>query len=113
MGGLLRKEVSAATEEGILHASCSRDFGRGCALDLFTVRLLTGLTDVDTALKECPILDGDTGSHYVAGKRAVAADIYAVAGCKIAPHLAEDDDFASIDIGRNNAVPSNRHSVAR
>ena len=53
-----------------------------------------GLADVDAALEECAILDGNALRGDVAGERAFTADVDAIAGGDIAAYLAEHDNFA-------------------
>src|ERR1700678_1837064 len=70
-------------------------------------------TDVDAALEECAVFDGDARGGYVAGERAFAADVYAVAGMHVAAHLAQHDYLARRDVGRDLAVAADGDAVAR
>jgi len=56
---------------------------------------------------------GATSGDYIAGERAIAADIDAVAGGEVAAHFSEDHDFAGIDVGRNHAVATHGNAVTR
>jgi len=74
--------------------------GRGRCLsrgfDFFAVRFLAGFPDIDAALEEGPVFDGDAGGHDVTGERTVAADINPVAGSEVAAHFSQDNDFAAL-----------------
>jgi hypothetical protein len=74
---------------------------------------LSALADIDAALEECAVFDGDAGCDDVAGEGAVTADIDAVAGGEVAAHLAQDNDFAGIDVGSDDAVAADGDAVAR
>ena len=52
------------------------------------------LADVDAALEEGAVFDGDAGGDDVAGEGAFAADVDAIGGLAVAADFAEDDDFA-------------------
>ena len=71
-----------------------------------------GLADVDAALEECAVFDGDAGSGDVAGECAFAADIDAVGGGDVAADFAEDDDFAGGDVGGDLAVAADGDAIA-
>src|ERR1700722_4920528 len=92
--------------------------GRGDALVFAVGLLLTGLAggaafaNVDAAFEEGAVFDGDAGCHDVAGERAVAADIHAIAGGEIAAHFAEYDDFAGVDVGCDYAVAADGDAIA-
>src|ERR1700756_3018662 len=62
------------------------------------------LADVDAALEEGAIFDRDALRDHVAGQRAFAPDVDAVAGIDIAAHLAQHHDFAGRDIRRHLAI---------
>ena len=52
------------------------------------------LANVDAALEERAILDRDALRDHVAGQRAFAANVHAVAGVDVAAHLAQHHDLA-------------------
>src|SRR6185437_10598950 len=98
-----------------LSASCHSFAGRSRNRLLFAVRFLSrlsGLADIDSAFEERAIFNGDARCNYVAGERAVAADVHTVAGSQVAAHLAENNDLTSINVGGNNPVASNCHAIA-
>src|ERR1700722_17846626 len=86
-------------------ADCRRLAGRNGLV--FAVRLLLRLAafaDVDAAFEEGAVFDRDAGGDDVAGERAVAANIDAVAGGKIAADFAQNHNLAGIDVGGDYAV---------
>src|SRR5207245_10961044 len=85
---------------------------RRSALGLFAIRLLAALANVDAALKERAVLDADARRHYIAGERAIAANVDPVARGQVAAHFAEHHDFARIDIGGDDSVAANGYAVA-
>src|ERR1043166_1208053 len=87
--------------------------GRSFYFFFLPIHLLSSLADIDSALEEGAVFDGDSGCHYVAGERTVAADIYAVAGAQVSLYFAEHYDFAGIDVGRDYAVTSYGHAISR
>src|SRR5208283_3754379 len=64
------------------------------------------------ALEEGAIFDGDASSDDVAGQRAVATDIHAVAGGEVAANFAQHDDLAGVDVGGDDAVAADGNAVA-
>src|SRR5580658_8326864 len=115
-GGISRAKVPAP--RNLRAGADSRGLGRGDALVFAVGFLLAGLSsgaafaDVDAAFEEGAVFNGDAGGDNVAGQRAVAADIHAVAGGEIATHLAEDHDFAGVDVGCDYAVAADGDAVA-
>src|SRR5436190_3530011 len=81
---------------------------------VFAVRLLllSGLADIDSALEERSVFNGDAGRNYVAGERTVAANIHAIACGQVAADFAEHHNLASIDVGCNYAIASNRNPIS-
>ena len=73
---------------------------------------VAGLADVDAALEEGAVFDGDAGGDDVAGEGAFAADVDAVGGLAVAAYLAENDDLASADVGGYLAVAADGDAVA-
>ena len=71
-----------------------------------------GLADVDAALEEGAVFDGDAGSDDVAGEGAFGADVDAVGGLAVAADFAEDDDLAGHDVGGYLAVAADGDAVA-
>src|SRR5690242_2235245 len=87
--------------------------GRSGRLGFLTpVGLLAGLANVNSALEECAVFNGDAGSDHVASERAIAADIDAIAGGQIAADLAEYNDFPRIDVGGDHAIAADRDAIA-
>ena len=78
-------------------SGCRRGLNRNRFLSVLLH--LSRFADVDTALKESAILDADTLRDDIAGQRTFVADIYAIAGIKIAANFTEHDDFTGIDVG--------------
>src|SRR5208282_5344436 len=74
---------------------------------------LAALADVDAALEERSVFNGNAGSDHVTGEGAVTADVDTVAGREIAADLAKNHDFARVDVGGNDAIASNSDAVAR
>ena len=74
---------------------------------------VAGLADVDAALEEGAVFDGDAGGDDVAGERAFAADVDAVGGLAVAADFAENDDLAGADVGGYLAVAADGDAVAR
>src|ERR1700680_218712 len=73
-------------------ADCCRfrrgdDFILAVGLCLAGLAGLAAFADVDAALEVRAVFNGDAGCDYVAGERAVAADIYAIAGGEVASHF--------------------------
>ncbi len=77
-----------------------------------TGQLGFGLADVDAAFEEGAILDADASRGHIAGQGALGADVHAVRGSDVAANLAQDDDLASGDVGRDLAVAAHGHTVA-
>ena len=77
-----------------------------------TLGVGTGLADVDAALEEGSVFDGDAGGDDVAGERAFAADVDAVRGLAVAADFAEDDDLAGADVGGYLTVAADGDAVA-
>src|SRR5882724_4114308 len=80
--------------------------------NFLTIDLLASLADINAALEEGAIFDGDAGGHDIAGERAVTADIHTVAGGQVAAHFSENDNLAGVDVGRDDAVASDGHAIA-
>ena len=78
----------------------------------FAVGLLAGLADVDAALEEGAVLNGDALGNDIAGQGTLVADVHPVAGHQVAAHLAGDYDFASVDVGIDDAVAADGGTVA-
>ena len=89
----------------------TRSLRRGRGLALLAIRLLPSLADVNATFEERAIFNRDARRNYVAGERAIAADIHAIAGGEIATHFAQHHDFSRIDIGGNYAIASYRDTV--
>ena len=70
------------------------------------------LADVDAALEEGAVFDGNACGDDVAGERAFAADVDAIGGLAVAADLAENDDLASADVGGYLAVAADGDAVA-
>jgi len=70
------------------------------------------LADIDAALEEGAVFDGDTRRDNIAGQRTIAADIDAITRSQIAAHLAQHDDLARINVGSDHSVAAHRHPIA-
>src|SRR5665213_4251052 len=94
-----------------LSLSCYGLGGRssGAALEVRAARL----ADVDAALEERAVLDRDACRDDVAGERAFAANVHAIARLAVAAYLAQHNDLAGNDVRRDLAITANRHAVAR
>ncbi len=73
---------------------------------------LSALADVDAALEEGAVFDGDASGDDVAGERTVAANVDAVAGGEVAADFAQDHDLTGIDVGGDNSIASDSDAVA-
>ena len=84
---------------------------------VFAIRLrllrLSALADVDAALEERAIFNGDARRDHVAGQRPIAANIHAVAGGQIPPDFAQHHNLPRINVGSNHSIAADRHSIAR
>src|ERR671935_3068087 len=67
-------------------------------------RLVSRFLNVDATLEEGAIFDADALRNHVAGKRALTADIHAVAGAQVTFHFADHHDFARSHVRRNHTV---------
>ena len=70
------------------------------------------LADVDAALEEGAVFDGDAGGDDVAGEGAFAADVDAIGGLAVAADFTENDDLAGADVGGYLAVAADGDAVA-
>jgi hypothetical protein len=70
------------------------------------------LADVDAALEEGAVFDGDASRDDVAGEGTFGANVDAIGGLAVAANFAEDDDFASADVGGYLAVAADGDAVA-
>src|ERR1700733_13416231 len=87
--------------------ACCRNFGRyrrRAGFHFFAIRLLTTLTNVDAALEEGAVFNGNTCSHDISSQGAITTNVDPVAGGQVAADLPQNHDFTRIDVGRNNAV---------
>ena len=75
-------------------------------------RLRIGLADVDTALEERAIFNADASCGHIAGEGAFRTDVHAVSGIDVALELAENDDLAGADAGRDIAVLAHGDAIA-
>ena len=73
--------------------------GGGCCCRGAGLGFVAWLADVDAALEEGAVFDGDAGGDDVAGEGAFAANVDAIGGLAVAADLAENDDLASADVG--------------
>ncbi len=73
---------------------------------------LPGLRMSIPPLKNDAVLDRDARCDHVAGQRAFAADVHAIARLAVAAHLAEHDDLACHDVRCDLAVAAHGHTVA-
>src|SRR5436309_14029955 len=80
---------------------------------LFAVRLLASLADIDSALEERAVFNGDARGHYIPGQRAVAANVDTVAGGKITANFSEHNDFPGVDIGCDHAIAAHSYAISR
>src|ERR1700722_2797649 len=64
----------------------------------------TRLANVDAALEEGSIFDGDARGDHVAGQRTFAADVDAIARVHVSAHLAQYHYLTRHDVGRDLAV---------
>ena len=76
-----------------------------------TLGVVAGLADVDAALEEGAIFDGDARGDDVAGERTFAAYVDTVRCLAVAADLTEDDDLAGADVGCDLAVAANGDAV--
>src|SRR3954453_1000142 len=60
--------------------------------------------NIDTALEERSVVDGDAGGGDVAGQRGGFAELNALRGMDIAVHLAVHDHVAGFDVGAHSAI---------
>jgi hypothetical protein len=79
-----RKVKLAVNGDGFVSRRGRRGRTLGCAR----------FADVDAALEEGTILDGDAGGDDIAGERTFRTDVDAVGGLAVAADLTENDDFA-------------------
>ena len=86
--------------------------GCGCCCRGAALGVVAGFADVDAALEEGAVLDGDAGGDDVAGERTFAADVDAVRCLAVATDFAENDDLAGCDIRCYLAVAANGDAVA-
>ena len=70
------------------------------------------LADVDAALEEGAVFDGDASGDNVAGKGAFTANVDSIGGLAVAANFAENDDLASADVGGHLAVAADGDAVA-
>ena len=70
------------------------------------------LADVDAALEEGAVFDGDASGDDVAGEGTFGANVDAIGGLAVAANFAENDDFASADVGGYLAVAADGDAVA-
>src|SRR5450432_1990256 len=93
-----------------------RGFGRDRHSGLvFAIRFLSrlsGFADVDSAFEERAVFNRDARRDNVAGKRTVAANIYAIARGQVAANFSKHNDFAGVDVGGDYAVASNGDAVS-
>ena len=86
-------------------------FSGGCRSD-GALGFVAWLADVDAALEEGAVFDGDAGGDDVAGEGTFAADVDAIGGLAVAADLTENDDFAGADVGGYLAVAADGDAVA-
>jgi hypothetical protein len=86
--------------------------GGGCCCRGAGLGFVAWLADVDAALEEGAVFDGDAGGDDVAGEGTFAADVDAVGGLAVAADFAENDDLASADVGGYLAVAADGDAVA-
>ena len=85
-----------------------------CRLLRFAALLVGArLADVDTALEERAVLNGDALGGDIAGERTFAADVDAIAGGDVAAHLAEHDNLAGGDVGGDLTIAAHGDAIAR
>src|SRR3974390_3364462 len=65
------------------------------------------------ALEDGAVFDADALDDDIAGHRAVAADVEAVAADHVALYLAHDDDFARVNVSSHHAVAADGDAVLR
>ncbi len=70
------------------------------------------LADIDAALEEGTVFDGDACGDDVAGEGAFGADVDAIGGLAVTADLAEDDDLACADVGGYLAIAADGDAVA-
>ncbi len=70
------------------------------------------LADVDAALEEGTVFDGDASGDDVAGQGTFAANVDAIGGLAVAANFAENDDFAGADVGGYLAIAADGDAVA-
>src|SRR4051812_16877241 len=75
-------------------------------------RLLVRFADIDSALEERAVFDADASRGHIAGQGAFGADVHAIAGGDVAPHLAKDHHFARGDAGGHLAVAAHGHAIS-
>ena len=86
-------------------------FGGGCR-GYWALGFIAWLADVDAALEEGAVFDGDAGGDDVAGEGTFAANVDAIGGLAVAANFAENDDFAGADVGGYLAVAADGDAVA-
>ena len=81
--------------------------GRGAGLGF-----VAWLADVDAALEEGAVFDGDASGDDVAGEGTFRPDVDAIGSLAVAADFAENDDLAGADVGGYLAVAANGDAVA-
>src|ERR1700722_8179751 len=72
-----------------------------------------GLANVNAALEERTLLDRNSRCDHVAGERAFAANIHAIAGLAVTTNLTQHDDLARYDVRGNLAIAAHGHTISR
>ncbi len=98
--GKSKSKCKAPAVPGLCDVACELElgffvfrFGGGCRGDR-ALGFVAWLADVDAALEEGTVFDGDAGGDDVAGEGTFAANVDAIGGLAVAANLAENDDLA-------------------
>ena len=71
-----------------------------------------GLADVDSALEEGAVFDADASRSHVTGQSAFRTNINTIGRGDVPTNLAEDDDLAGSDVGRDLAIATDGDAIA-
>ena len=118
-----KRQKNSALGQGAVFNNCIEELGAGgnsfaaprsrqaCLRHSASARL-AGFANVDSALEECAIFNGDARGHDITGRGPVTADIDTIARGQITANFSEHHDFACIDVRGNYAVASDCDAIA-
>src|ERR1700738_2651337 len=99
---------ASGSSVSLLSCACCHDLGHLRTRGFF---LLLAGRQLHAATEYRAIFHADAPADDIAGKRAFAADIHAIAALDIARDLAHNDNFSCRNVGCNYAIPSHSHTV--